>query len=158
MRTAGKSSLAVGAKYMDMNYKQKSDSHYAAKQVYLAATYSGDFFSMPAETTLFFGKTWGIKNYQGHNDDWDFGMGFDLDLFPSLFKGYIHWINDFANFSYSPEAVGADAYYRGAFNTGFRIAVLKDYNRFKLNLDALLLDVLDHNRSWSFGITGGISF
>jgi len=48
----------------------------------------------------------------------DFGMGFDLLLFPQQLQGYVHWINDFANFSYSFQPSGANPFTRGVFNTG----------------------------------------
>ncbi|HNX59873.1 MAG TPA: hypothetical protein PKK43_12290, partial [Spirochaetota bacterium] len=95
------------------------------------------------------------KRRSDDGDNIDFSMGFDLDMFPSIFKGYVHWISDFGNYSYSYEPVGADSWYRGAFNTGARIAIFKDMNRFKLNLDALLLDALDKDRGWAVGLTFG---
>jgi hypothetical protein len=81
-------------------------------------------------------------------------MGFDLDLLPKYLRHYVHWINDFANYSYSTEAGGANAYERGCFNTGIRIAPLKE-KRYKLNLDIIMTDALDHNRDWAFGASFG---
>jgi hypothetical protein len=152
---SGKSALAIGGRYMSMNYGANGDSAYKKYQLYLAATYGGDFFSLPAETTIVIGKTWGDKRDDEDGDNIDFSMGFDLDMFPSIFKGYVHWISDFSNYSYSYEAVGANAWSRGVFNTGARVSVLKDMSRFKLNIDALLLDALDKNRCWSIGLTFG---
>ena len=85
-------------------------------------------------------------------------MGFDLELLPNIFKGYVHFINDFSNYSYSVDPIGPDAFERGCFNTGARICVLKDSRRFKLNIDALLVDVLDRNRTFSLGAAFGMAF
>ena len=157
---AGKSSLAIGGNYQFLKYPVSGDKSEKARcwQTYLAATYGGEFFSMPAETTLVFGKTWGDKDLIKEKNV-DFSMGFDLDLFPSLFKGYIHWINDYANYSYSMDTRDiSDSNYRGCFNTGARIAVLKTMNRFKLNIDILCLDVLDDNRCFGAGVSAGAAF
>ena len=94
-------------------------------QLYLASTYGGQFFGMWAETTLVLGKSFGSRVGSG---DIDFSMGFELDLFPSVFKGYIHWLNDFANYSYSLDARGAGTG-RGIYNTGFRVDILKAKKR-----------------------------
>ncbi len=128
------------------------------KQLYFAATYPGNFFSMPAETTIVVGHTWYGKERRGmhDNENIDFSMGFDLDFAPSLFKNYVHWISDFANYSYSTEAGGANAYYRGAFNTGLRLAFLRD-RKYKLNLDVIMTDALDDNRDWAIGAAFGLS-
>ena len=123
-----------------------------AQQIYIAATYPGTFFKMPAETTFVVGKTL-------DRDGIDFGMGFDLSLFPEVFQGYVHWINDFSNFSYSVQPVGAEAGNRGVFNTGIRIdlAEIPELSRFKFALDALMTDALDSNRSFSLGVAFGVS-
>ncbi len=124
------------------------------QQVYLAATYPGDFFTMPAETTFVVGKTFG----DGVDDDAvDFGMGFDLLLFPSVFQGYIHWINDFANFSYSVDPYAANAFDRGAFNTGIRIDLAANpaFSRYKFVIDAILTDALDGDRAFGLGLAFG---
>jgi hypothetical protein len=161
LQSAGSSSLAIGYKNMHLNYDDDPDYKRTNQQVYLVATYGGSFFTMPAETSLVFGKTWGMgpnadKKY--YNDMIDFSMSFDLDLLPNLFKGYVHSISEFTNYSYSSEPVGANTEYRGAFNTGLRIALLKNMNRFKLNVDVLWLDVLDKNRCWGAGVAGGATF
>ena len=123
-------------------------------QIYLAATYPGDFFNMPAETTVVVGKTF-IED--ADNDNIDFGMGFDLNLFPKIFSGYIHWINDFSNFSYSAQAYGADAGARGVFNSGIRIdlASIPAFSKYKFAIDAIVTDALDANRAFSLGVAFG---
>jgi len=164
--TAGRGSsatnIAIGGSYqrMELNFNDKTS---ADKQIYLAATYPGSFFTLPAETTIVVGHTWygsEHKKYRTGSDDnknIDFSMGFDLNIKPT--NGIIHWINDFANYSYSTEAGGADAWTRGCFNTGIRIDPLKAIRankRFKFNIDIIMTDALDANRGWAVGGTFGL--
>jgi hypothetical protein len=55
------------------------------------------------------------------------------------------------------DAVGANAGFRGAFNTGIRIDVASHPNlsRFKFVIDALLTDALDDNRTFGVGLAFG---
>jgi hypothetical protein len=78
-------------------------------------------------------------------------------LFPDVFQGYIHWINDFANFSYSADPRGAVAGFRGAFNTGIRIDVAANPNlsKYKFVIDAIMTDALDENRAFALGVAVG---
>ena len=150
--------LAIGgnAQQHQVNQTKTDRNDY---QLYFAATYPGNFFSMPAETTIVVGHTWWGKEGRRngyHSDDIDFSMGFDLDFAPSVFKNYVHWISDFANYSYSTEPGGAIAEDRGAFNTGLRLALLRD-KKYKLNLDVIMTDALDHNRDWAIGTAFGLS-
>jgi hypothetical protein len=147
----GESALAIGANYMSLKVNGQTQTDC---QFYLVATYGGNFFGMPAETTLVFGKTFGDESV---NQNIDFSMGFDLDIFPSIFQHYIHWINDYANYFYTYDPMRNVAGARGAFNTGIRIAALKDHKRFKLNFDVLLLDALDDGRSFGFAVCFGMS-
>jgi hypothetical protein len=145
--------VAIGGTFQALNFN--ADNSDSAIQLYLAATYPGTFFDMPAETSFVVGKTFGDA---GPGDEAvDFGMGFDLLLFPDVFQGYIHWINDFANFSYSWNAVGAEPD-RGVFNTGIRIDLAANPNlsRYKFVIDALLTDALDDNRTFGLGLAFGI--
>lgn len=150
--------LAIGCNYQMIQVNNiKTDRN--DFQFYFAATYPGNFFSMPAETTIVVGHTWWDKegrNSYYHNDNIDFSMGFDLDFAPSIFKNYVHWISDFANYSYSTEPGGAFSDERGAFNTGLRFALLRD-KKYKLNLDLIMTDALDHNRDWALGAAFGMS-
>ena len=124
-----------------------------AVQVYLVGTYGGAFFGMPAATSVVFGKTFRDNVPDG---DIDFSMGFELALFPQLFRGYVHWINDFANYSYSNASSGNNPLYRGAYNTGIRIAPLGS-SQYKFVIDALLTDLFDDNdRAFSLGATFGL--
>lgn len=142
--------LAVGGNFQMMKQYGQSSNFY---QFYLAATYPGNFFTMPAETTIVIGKTFG-DNVDDSNVD--FSMGFDLDFLPNLFQHYVHWINDFSNYSYSVQAGGANAWSRGCFNTGIRLALLRS-GRYKFNLDLLMIDALDSNRSFGAGAAFGLA-
>lgn len=148
--------LAIGGniQLININNSVEERNDY---QVYLAATYPGNFFSMPAETTIVIGHTF-IDNDDNDddNENIDFSMGFDLDFAPQVFKHYVHWISDFSNYSYSTEPGGANASNRGAFNTGLRFALMRD-KQFKLNLDLIATDALDDNRDWAAGIAFGMS-
>lgn len=144
--------VALGGNFQILQFAGETEN---ASQVYLAVTYPGQFFNMPAETTFVVGKTFSDRVPDG---DIDFGMGFDLELFPDVFQGFIHWINDFSNFSYSNKPVGADAQNRGAFNTGLRIdlAAYPSLSQYKFVIDAMLTDALDDDRAFAVGIAFGI--
>lgn len=145
------SAIAVGGNIQQLEENGNTSD---LTQVYIAATYPGDFFTMPAETTFVVGKSFGDGAV---DDNIDFGMGFDLLLLPKVFKGYVHWINDFANFSYSDQAIGADADWRGVFNTGMRIDMGSAdlFKGFKFVIDAIVTDALDASRAFSLGFTFG---
>ena len=151
--------LAVGGNLQALNLGNKARG-YMAGQVYVAATYPGSFFDMPAETTVTVGKTF-IEN--NSNSDIDYGMGFDMVLFPNQLQGILHWITDFSNFSYSVEAFGADSWYRGVLNTGLRfdLSRIKALNKFKFAIDVMITDLLDdgkhdEGRAFSFGVVFGV--
>lgn len=146
-----RTAVAIGGNFQMIKQNDEDENY---QQIFLAATYPGDFFNMPAETSFVVGKTFG----DGVPDDnIDFGMGFDLLLFPDIFQGYIHWINDFANFSYSVDPYTADAGIRGAFNTGIRIdiAANPNFSKYKFVIDAMMTDVLDSNRAFGLGLAFG---
>ena len=112
---------------------------------------------MNAETTLVFGKTL----YSGgpeNNSNIDFGMGFDLILFPDVFKDILHWIIDFSNFSYSDNAwpnkmlIHSGAIHRGIINSGFRIDLTPVFKKVKFNIDVVFNDLFDAGgRSFTIG-------
>lgn len=145
------SAVAVGMNYQNLKMNAHEET---VNQVYLTTTYPGTFFKLPAETTVTVGKTFGDI---ADDNNIDFGMGFDLLLFPEVFSNYVHWINDFSNFSYSLNAYGADARHRGAFNTGIRIDMsnIPSLSKFKFVIDAMVTDALDANRSFAIGGTFG---
>jgi hypothetical protein len=138
-------------------YRDKKD--YTAGQLYLVATYAGTFFTMPAATSITFGKTFAKKELGVKSSDIDFSMGFELTLFPAVFKNYIQWINDFSNYSYSAGITpsGSITERRGSYNTGLRIDPLKRQD-VKLVIDAVLADVFDDDdRAFILGLTFGTS-
>ena len=145
----GNSALAIGYR-MDNGLTTSSTTH----QLYFTTTYGGQFFGMSAESTMVLGKSFGDFTRSG---DIDFGMGFELDFFPSLFKGYLHWINDFSNFSWNAWSRSTSTN-RGIFNTGWRIAVLKNHSKLKFDIDILGTDLLDDNRGFGIGGVFGLRF
>ncbi|MDR0601077.1 MAG: hypothetical protein LBG42_01720 [Treponema sp.] len=131
-----------------------SGGYSTAGQIYGAATYGGEFFSWPAETTFVLGYTF----VKGNGGNIDYGMGFDLMLLPDIFQRFVHWIVDFSNFSYSAQALGTDPSFRGSLNTGIRVdlAAIPALARFKFNIDITLLDILDEDRSVVIGLVFGL--
>ena len=150
--TRGASALALGGNYQ--NIKKPANISNTNYQIYLAATYGSAFFRMPSETTIVVGKTMGDNT---RNNNIDFSMGFDLDVLPSIFSHYVHWINDFSNYSYSTNPNGSNSDIRGSFNTGLRLALMRD-KKYKLNVDLLGTDALDSNRAFGIGIAFGLPF
>ena len=151
---AGNAALAFGSNVQGIRFS-RNDSIEPFGQIYFAFTYLGEFFGMPIQTSIIFGKTLG-KGY--YNSDLDFSMGFDLDLFPDFLQHYLHWINDFANYSYSVDPNGSTHARRGSYSTGFRIAVLKGEDQLKLNIDLLITDFFDEgDRSFAVGTTFGFA-
>lgn len=146
-----RTAVAVGGNFQML---QQGGNEANVQQIYLAATYPGEFFNMAAETTFVVGKSFGDSV---PDEAIDFGMGFDLLLFPEVFQNYVHWINDFSNFSYSAQAYGANAANRGVFNTGIRIDIAANPNlsQYKFVVDAILADALDDNRSFALGLAFG---
>ena len=149
-----RTALAVGGNYQYLNMGERNRRN-SAWQVYVAATYAGHFFDMPAETTIVIGRTF----LEGtSNSNIDFGMGFDLLLFPHIFDNLVHWITDFANFSYSVDPFRANAWYRGILNTGIRLnlSAIPAFNRLRFLADIMLVDAFDHNRAFAIGMTFGV--
>ncbi len=147
IKSSGNSALAIGGNYQATEDNNQESNH---GQLYLAATYGGTFFSLPAETTIVVGKTFG--NDIPHSDI-DFSMGFDLDMFPSVLKGYVHWINDFSNYAYQVNTHDFDND-RGIYSTGARL-IIPIMDRFKINVDALLIDLLDDTREFGVTVSAG---
>jgi hypothetical protein len=149
--------LAIGGNFQLINFEQHNDEGQIdiAGQIYIAVTYSGNFFTWPAQTTFVLGSTF-MKNYPENNID--FGMGFDMILLPSVLNNLVHWITDFANFSYSVDPFGADHSFRGVLNTGIRIdlSAIPALSRFKFVVDIILTDAFDSNRAYSVGLVFGI--
>jgi hypothetical protein len=148
-----KTALAVGGNVQFLNGVYGYES---AGQLYFAASYSGTFFSWPAETTFVLGYTFRENNRT--KDNIDFGMGFDMIVLPDIFQRFVHLVLDFSNFSYSADALGADASARGCFNTGLRIdiAAIPALSKIKLAFDFVALDLLDTNRSLAIALNFGV--
>jgi hypothetical protein len=121
---------------------------------YLVASYSGNFFTWPAVTSMMFG--WHMLRDGQITSNFAFSMGFELSLAPKVFKNYVFWISDFSNYSYSSNAfIRTDG--RGAFNTGIRIDPVKK-GKFKLVFDLMGTDLLDDSRGFAAGATFGFGF
>jgi hypothetical protein len=169
----GGTSLAIGGNFQfhnlgDGSVHRPADKEFGSEnlvvQIYGAVSYAGNFFTMPAETTVVLGKSFIIHdafdfNKAAENKNIDFGMGFDLALFPRVLRNYVHLLIDFSNYTYSalpyPTAISG----RGVLNAGLRIdlSVIPPLRRFKFNVDALGADLLDESRAFSFGLVFGIS-
>jgi hypothetical protein len=147
--------IALGGNIQFLDSDKVTNDRDLAGQIYAAITYSGDFFTMPAETSMMIGTTImeGAKSASI-----DFGMGFDLILLPSVFQNFVHWITDFSNFSYSASPWGVNAASRGCLNTGLRIdlSMIPALNNFKFVMDIIAADILDDSRSFAFDIVFGI--
>jgi len=166
--TSANTAIAIGGNFQFFNIDNEG-YNYRAYQPYIAITYPGTFFKMPAETTIVFGKT--FYTYpdpfpDANNTNIDFGMGFDIILFPDALKGLFHWIIDFSNFNYSDNAWpntwfrNTDSVWRGILNTGFRIDLssIPELSKFKFLIDVIFNDLFDEgSRSFTTGIVFGFS-
>jgi hypothetical protein len=85
-------------------------------------------------------------------------MGFDLNFFPSLFNGYVRWLNELANYDYLYGNSPTRALSRGAFNTGFRIPILKHMSNLKFDVNIKMTDALDDDRGFAAGAVFGARF
>jgi hypothetical protein len=143
--------VALGGNVQFLN---REDNYITSGQVYGAVSYGGEFFTWPAETSLMLGYT--VREWDNNNID--FGMGFDLLLVPDVFNDFVHWVVDFSNFSYSDQALGTNAGYRGCLNTGIRvdISAAPALKKFKFVFDFTLLDILDGDRTIGMGFLFGI--
>jgi len=164
--TNANTAIVIGGNFQFINIDNKHDFNYNAYQPYIAITYPGNFFKMPAETTIVFGKTFYSGNHDSNNSNIDFGMGFDIILFPDALKNLLHWIIDFSNFSYSDNAwphtgfFYTDTMWRGILNTGFRIDLssIPELNKYKFLIDVIFNDLFDQgSRSLTVGAVFGFS-
>jgi hypothetical protein len=166
LTNSGNTAIALGGNIQFLNFINENSFNYNAYQPYMAVTYSGSFFSMTAETTLVFGKTF-YSGGPSNNSDVDFGMGFDLVLFPDVFGDAVHWIIDFANFGYSDNGWTnqllphtGPAHYRGVVNMGFRIdlSTIPIFNNNKFIIDFAFNDLFDdRSRAFTIGTVFGFS-
>jgi hypothetical protein len=145
--------LAIGGDIEFVNQDRYTGN---SGKVYLAATYGGNFFGMPAVTTATIG--WQLWEVGSFSSQFVYGMGFSMSLFPSAFKNIVYWVTDFANFSYSVQGARVNAGSRGAFNTGIRIDPIKS-GRFNLVIDVIGIDLLDDgSRGIAATVSGGLAF
>ena len=171
--------LAFGGNFQFIDLRN-SDTDGEVIQLYVAGTYSTMLFCcIPADFTFTIGKSfnpWGVRlktrtsnrefrfiaklvDEDGYTraGDIDFGFGVDIDLWPTVLGGYVHWISDFANYSYTADPMGVDPNYSACFNTGLRIQPLRGRSNFKWNIDLLITDFMDHTRDWGIGTTFGFA-
>ena len=147
---AGVSAAGFGT---NIQFGELNGDDFNAVQIYLVGTYGGQFFGMPAATTVVFGKTFSDLVDDGNLD---FSMGFELTLLPEVFRGHVQWLNDFSNYSYQVRPTGARPDNRGAYNTGLRILPIMG-GQYKFVIDAFLTDVFDGNdRAFALGGTFGL--
>ena len=118
---------------------------------YIVVSFSGQFFTWPAATSMMFG--WHMVENGAISSNFAFSMGFELALAPEVFRNYIYWISDFGNYSYASNSL-IDAGNRGAFNTGIRIDPVKS-NNFKFVVDLVGTDLLDAGRGLLVSATFG---
>ena len=147
----GNSALAIGGSYQSLN----SSPSTTVGQIYFAATYEAQFFGMEADTSIVVGKTFGTGVRDG---DVDFSMGFDLNLFPSVFNGYVRWLNELSNYDFLYLNAPTAAIARGAFNTGLRIPVLKNMTNLRFDITLKMTDALDNERGFGAGAVFGARF
>jgi hypothetical protein len=168
----GGTSLAFGGNFQFHNLGDGSVQNLADKrrgtettafQIYGAVSYAGEFFNMPAETTVVLGKSFITHDAVGinrtvENKNIDFGMGFDLALLPKVLQNYVHLIIDFSNYTYSVLPYPSGISGRGVLSAGLRIdlSVIPPLRRFKFAVDVLGMDLLDESRAFSFGMVFGI--
>jgi hypothetical protein len=159
--TTKNTAISIGGNIQILNIENENLS-YNAYQPYVAITYPGNFFNTTAETTVVFGKT--FYSDRPNNSNVDFGMGFDLVLFPDVFGNAVHWIIDFANFSYSDNSwpnyshYHTSAWWRGILNTGFRIdlSTIPALSKMKFLVDLIFNDLFDDGaRSITIGVVFG---
>ncbi|MDR2552354.1 MAG: hypothetical protein LBD31_04205 [Treponema sp.] len=152
--------VAVGSNFQYRNMGRENTDHWAV-QIYGAVTYQADLLGWPAETTLVIGHT--ILEEKGSSNI-DFGVGFDLVIFPKYLQSFLHLLIDYANFSYSADPWGANADYRGILNTGLRLdlAQIPALSKFNFAVDIYMADAFDDRdiggRSFGVGTTFGLKF
>lgn len=151
----GNTAAAIGGDYQQIKISEDDDT-IIVKHLYLVSTFSGTFMDLPAITTICVGKYFGDDISEDDEDNINYSMGFQLGLFPSLFKNHVFWMNDFANYSYSYDPTGANSLVRGVFNTGIRIDPIKN-NKYKFVIDLIMTDALDANRAITLGGTIGLA-
>lgn len=151
----GNSALALGGNFQAVDLWTNNNSYKYYGQLYFVMSYQGNFFSLPARTSLLLGYTFS----ENMNDNIDAGIAFELNFFPQVFKNYVYLIMDFANFSYlaGGYSTGLNANSRAVFNTGLRFSLLNGgkYDRYMLGLDIVGTDLFDSSRGVACAINFG---
>jgi hypothetical protein len=148
----GGTAMAIGGDF------EFSGEHYTgnSSKIYLATTYGGRFFNMPAVTTATIG--WQLLESGRFSSQFIYGMGFSLGLFGDNLNNILYWVTDFANFSYAVQGSIVNSGYRGAFNTGLRIRPFQK-GRFNMIIDIMGTDLLDDGgRGLNLSVSGGMAF
>jgi hypothetical protein len=151
-----KTAVALGGNFHYGDLGRSGGNHFAT-QIYGVFTYGAEFFGMPADTTLAIGKTFWQR--ESIDSSIDFGMGFDLIVFPQYLKNFVHCIVDFSNFGYNQSLGGSftsnQAVGRGVVNTGLRIDLgqIPAFSKFNFVIDVYLTDAFDATTRY-FGIGG----
>ena len=151
----GGTSLALGGNFESVMGDDFVDDDKKSADIYIVTTYSGDFFELPAVTSMMFG--WQVLEYDDITTSFNYSMGFELGLFPEKLKNYVYWISDFSNYSYAAYQLRIDRD-RGVFNTGLRFDPIKD-SKFKFVINLIGTDLLDEDwRGFMANATFGMSF
>ncbi|MDC7231678.1 MAG: hypothetical protein PQJ58_00475 [Spirochaetales bacterium] len=150
----GNTALALGGNF-EYQTNDLVEDNSVSSDVYVVATYSGEFFNLPALTSMLLG--WQFWEAGDFSTNLKYSMGFEMGFFPDTFNNYIYWISDFSNYSYATYSfrMGTD---RGIFNTGLRIDPVKN-NKYKLVFNILGTDLLDDgSRGLMVNATFGMGF
>ncbi|MFA7672055.1 MAG: hypothetical protein WCY53_07375 [Sphaerochaetaceae bacterium] len=147
----GETSVALGlnGQLLDM----KGDLYVGGK-IYVAATFSSTFITLPSKTTVMLGYS---IDKNSINSDIDFGMGFQAPFFPKVFKEKVDFLIDFGNVSYSNSPSGGDAENRGMLNLGLRLLPLQFMRGTYFATDLRLIDIFDAKRR-AFSVGAAITF
>jgi len=154
----GSTTLAIGGNMESVTgdrYDDIPDDNKNSADVYIVTTYGGDFFKMPAVTTMMFG--WQALAAGDSTSNLNYSMGFEMGLFPDTFKNFVYWISDFSNYSYAiyQDKIGVS---RGIFNTGLRIDPVKS-SKYKFVINLIGTDLLDEGgRGLLLSTTFGLAF
>lgn len=151
----GNSAMALGGNFQAVDLYVNNNTYAYFGQLYFVMSYQGNFFSLPARTSLMLGYTFSERM----SDNIDAGIAFELNFFPQVFKNYVYLIFDFANFSYLAKgySTGLNAEHRAVFNTGLRFSLLNGgkYDKYMLGLDIVGTDLLDSSRGVAVAINAG---
>jgi hypothetical protein len=152
----GKTAIALGGNLQYGDFGNNCVDH-TAGQVYAAFTYGASFFNLPTDATFVVGKS--FREGDDIDSSIDFGMGFDVIIFPKHLNSFVHWLVDFSNFGYD-QTPGNDmdiATFRATVNTGLRIDMsqIRPLSKFNFVVDLYLTDAFDSDRYFGTGVMFG---